>query len=70
MIITDQNDAFVSASEPQIVPKGGDRFVISCTFTVPVGATRLCRTAVLQVGSVTLKSTGSSSIFPCVDVTQ
>ncbi len=69
LVVTDQNDAVVSASEPQIVAKGGDTLVIFHTLTIPVGTTRLCRTAVLQIGAVTLTSTGPSSIFPCVDVT-
>jgi hypothetical protein len=70
LVVTDQNNAAVSASEPRIVFKGGDSFVIDHTLTIPVGTTRLCRTAVLQIGPVTLTSTGPSSIFPCVDVTQ
>ena len=68
LVITDQDGAMVSASHPQVVPKGGDTLVINHTFTIPGGTTRLCRTAVLQIGSVTLTSTGPSSIFPCVDV--
>ena len=65
LVVTDQNGVLVSASEPGIVPRGGDTFVIDHTFTIPAGTTRVCRTAVLQIGSVTLTSTGSSSIFPC-----
>jgi hypothetical protein len=70
LVVTDQNDATVSASELRIVPRGGDTFVIDHTLTIPVGTTRLCRTAVLQIGSVTLTSTGPSQIFPCMNVTQ
>lgn len=70
LVVTDQNDAVISASEPQVVARGGDSFVIDHTLTIPVGTTRLCRTAVLQIGAVTLTAAGSSQIFPCVDVTQ
>jgi hypothetical protein len=70
LVVTDQNDVSVSASEPQIVARGGDSLVISHTFTIPAGTTRLCRTAVLQIGSLTLTATGPSEIFPCVPVTQ
>ncbi len=67
LVITDQNGATVSASDSQIVPKGGDSFVINHTFTIPVGTTRVCRTAVLRIGSVTLTAAGTT--IPCVDVT-
>ncbi len=70
LVVTDQNNSLVSASDPQVVARGGDSLVIHHTFTIPAGTTRLCRTAVLQIGPVTLTSTGPSSIFPCVDVTQ
>ena len=68
LVVTDQNGAVVSESEPRIVSRGGDSLVIDHTLTVPVGVTRLCRTAVLRIGPVTLTSTGSSQIFPCVEV--
>lgn len=68
LVITDQNQALVSATEPQTVAIGGDSLVISHTLTIPAGTTRLCRAAVLQTGSVTLTSTGSSQTVPCTDV--
>ena len=70
LLLTDQNDATVSASAPQVVSRGGDSFVIDYAFTIPAGTTRLCRTAVLQIGSVILTATGPIEIHPCVDVMQ
>lgn len=70
LVVTDQNGAVVSASELQMVLKGGDTFVIHHTFTLPVNTTRVCRTAVLQIGSVKLTAAGPPEIFPCVDVAQ
>ena len=70
LVVTDQNNAVVSESEPRIVANGGDSLVLDHTLTIPVGTTRLCRTAVLRIGSVTLTATGSSQILPCVDIPQ
>ena len=58
----------MSESEPRIVSRGGDSLVIDHTLTVPVGVTRLCRTAVPADWTCHLTSTGSSQIFPCVEV--
>lgn len=70
LVVTDQSNAVVSESEPRIVSNGGDSFVLDHTLTIPAGTTRLCRTAVLRIGSVTLTATGSSQILPCVDIPQ
>ncbi len=70
LVITDQNGTVVASSPPKAVPRGGDGFVLSDTFTIPIGTTQVCRTAVLQIGSITLTSTGSSELFPCVAVGQ
>jgi hypothetical protein len=69
LVVTDQNGATVSTTQPKLETKGGDSFVLSTTFTIPVGATMVCRAAVLQIGSLTLTETGDASLFPCLTVT-
>ena len=69
IVVSDQNGAMVSSSAPITVPRGGDRYLISTTFTLPPGTTRVCRTGVLQIGSTTLTVTPAPSLVPCVDVT-
>ena len=39
---------------PLTVPHGGDRYLISTTFTLASGTTRVCQTGVLQIGSTML----------------
>jgi hypothetical protein len=56
MKVTDQNDEVVAINSPLTVMRGGDSFVLSTQFTIPVGATKVCRTALLQIGNVTLSS--------------
>ena len=68
--ITDQDGALVAAGPSQTVPKGGDSFVLSSTFTIPIGTTRVCRTAVLHIGALTLTDVGGPMLFPCVSVSQ
>ena len=69
LVITDQDGATISTSEPLTVSHGGDRYLISTTFTVPSGATRVCRTAVLQIASTTLTAVPDASLVPCFAVT-
>ena len=70
LVVTDQNDVQVSASAVQTVARGGDSFAILHTLTIPVGTTRICRTAVLQIGSVTLTATGPPELLPCINIAQ
>jgi hypothetical protein len=70
MVITDQGGGVVSATPLQVVPRGGNSFVITATFVIPAGTTQMCRAAVLQIGSVTLTATVPAALFPCVLVTQ
>ena len=70
LAITDQTGATVSTSTPLTVPHGGDKYLISTTFTVPPGATRVCRTGVLQIGSLTLTVVPDESLVPCLAVAQ
>src|SRR5688572_30404482 len=68
LVITDQDGATVSTSAPLTVLRGGDQYIISTTFTVPPGTTRVCRTGVLQIGSTTLTVVPQASLLPCVEV--
>ena len=68
LVITDQSGAAVSTSAPLTVPHGGDRYLISATFTLSPGTTRVCRTGVLQIGSTTLTVVPDLSLVPCVAV--
>jgi hypothetical protein len=68
LVITDQTGATVSSSEPLTVPHGADRYLISTTFTLPPGTTRVCRTGVLQIGSTTLTVVPDVSLVPCLAV--
>jgi hypothetical protein len=69
LVVTDQDGATVSTSAPQAVPRGGDTYIISTTFILPAGTTRVCRTGVLQIGSATLTVVPDQSLVPCVAVT-
>lgn len=67
--VNDQNGALVSTSSPLTVARGGDSFVISSTFTIPVGATLVCRTALLQIGATTLSSVPPFEPLRCIPIT-
>jgi hypothetical protein len=69
LVVTDQTGATVSTSAPLTVPHGGDRYLISTTFTLPAGTTRVCRTGTLQIGSTTLIVVPDASLVPCFAVT-
>jgi len=68
LVITDQSGSTVSTSEPLTVPRGGNQYVMSSSFIVPVGASRVCRTGVLQIGSTTLTAVPAAALAPCIDV--
>lgn len=68
LVVTDQTGATVSTSAPLMVPHGGDKYLISTTFTLPPGTTRVCRTGVLQIGSITLTVVPDVSLVPCLAV--
>jgi hypothetical protein len=70
IVITDQTGATVSTSAPLTVPRGGDRYLISTTFTLAPGTTRVCRKAVLQIGATTLTMVPDVSLAPCFEVMQ
>ena len=66
--ITDQTRT-VATTAPVTVSKGGDFFLLSSTFVVPDDSVEVCRTAVLEVGSVTIAEPQSKS-FPlwCIPI--
>lgn len=66
--ISDQ-DGLVTATEPRVVAKGGDFFLLSSTIVVPPRSTELCRTALLEVGSIAVEEPQSNdSGLRCVAV--
>ena len=69
LVVSDQNGAIVSSSTPLTVLRGGDRYLISATFTVPPGATQVCQTGVLRIGSTTVTAIPPASLVPCINVT-
>jgi hypothetical protein len=58
--ISDQAGTIITTS-PLTVAKGGDFFLLSSTFLVPQESMEVCRTAVLEVGSVTIAEPKSKS---------
>jgi hypothetical protein len=70
LVVTDQTGATVSTGAPLTVPRGGDSYQISATFTIPNGTTRVCRTGVLQIGSTTLTVVPVASLMPCISIVQ
>jgi hypothetical protein len=66
--ISDQTGTITQTS-PLTVAKGGDFFLLSSTFVVPQDSVEVCRTAVLEVGSVTIAEPKSKA-FPlwCIPI--
>lgn len=66
--ISDQNGTIASTS-PVTVARGGDLFVMSSTFVVPQDSVRLCRTAVLEIGPVTITApSGDLAALWCIRI--
>jgi hypothetical protein len=66
--ITDQNGT-ITTTPAVTVAKGGDFFVLSSTFVVPQNSVEVCRTAVLEVGSVTIaESPPDSPGLRCIPI--
>ena len=59
--ISDQAGTTIITTSPLTVAKGGDFFLLSSTFLVPQESMEVCRTAVLEVGSVTIAEPKSKS---------
>lgn len=68
LVVTDQAGAIVSTSAPLTVARGGDRYLISATFTLAPGTTRVCRAGLLVIGSTRLTAVPDASLVPCFDV--
>ena len=66
--ITDESGV-IATTAPLSVSRGGNSFVMSATFVVPDTSVEICRTAVLQVGPVTVAEPHSKD-YPlwCVPV--
>ena len=58
--ISDQSGT-VTTTAPLTVAKGGDFFLMSTTFVVPRHSVEVCRTAVLEVGPVTIAEPKSNA---------
>ena len=58
--ISDQTGT-VTTTSPLTVAKGGDFFLLSTTFVVPRDSVEVCRTAVLEVGPVTIAEPKSNA---------
>lgn len=66
--ITDQAGT-VATTTPLTVTKGGDFFLLSSAFVVPEDSVEVCRTAILEVGSVTIAEPNSKSFaLWCISV--
>jgi hypothetical protein len=66
--ITDQTRT-VATTAPSTVSRGGDFFLISSTFVVPQDSVEVCRTAVLEVGGVTVaEPTSNASGLWCISI--
>jgi hypothetical protein len=66
--ISDQTGT-ITTTVPLTVAKGGDFFLLSSTFVVPDTSVEVCRTAVLEVGAVTIAEPHSKT-FPlwCIPI--
>jgi hypothetical protein len=51
-----------------IVARGGDGFVLSKTFVIPSTSTEVCRTAILEVGTVTVAQPQPNAVGRCLPV--
>lgn len=66
--ITDQTGT-VATTTPLTVARGGDFFLLSSTFVVPRDSVEVCRTAVLEVGLVTIAEPKSNAFgLRCIPV--
>lgn len=68
LVVTNQTGATIHTSAPLVLPHGGDRYIISTTLTLPPGASRVCRKAVLRIGSTTVTAVPVAGLVPCFDV--
>lgn len=67
LLITDQ-DGTVAKLDPRIVARGGDSFVLSKEFVIPSTSTEVCRTAILEVGTVIVAQPQPNAVGRCLPV--
>ncbi len=67
LLITDQNGT-VARSDPSIVARGGGGFALLKTFVIPDTSTEVCRTAILEVGTVTVAQPQPNTVGRCLPV--
>ena len=66
--ISDQSGTITTTS-PLTVAKGGNFFLLSSTFVVPQDSAQVCRTAILEVASVTIaEPTSNASGLWCIPI--
>jgi hypothetical protein len=66
--ISDQTGT-ITTTLPSTVAKGGDFFLLSSTFVVPQNSAQVCRTAILEVASVTIaEPTSNASGLWCISI--
>lgn len=68
LLITDQDGTTVASSDPLTVAKGGTGFVLSKAFVIPDTSTAVCRTAILEVGPVTIAQPNPGTLGRCIAV--
>lgn len=66
--VTDQDGKIIAAGTPRIVDKGGGSYLLSSTLTIPTGVTKVCRAAILEIGSVKFEVVGGAGLLPCIAV--
>ena len=66
--ISDQNGPITSTA-PVTVARGGDLFVMSSTFVISEESASVCRTAVLEIGAVTITApSGDLAALWCIRI--
>jgi hypothetical protein len=59
----------ITRTSPQAVAKGGDFFLLSATFLVPTTSTEVCRTAILEIGPLTIaEPQADGSRLRCISI--
>ena len=58
----------IARSAPLTVAKGGDFFLLSSTFVVPDDSVEVCRTAILEVGAVTITAPQPKTSWSCLPI--
>lgn len=68
LVISDQ-EGTITTTPPSTVSRGGSSFLLSSNFVIPQRSDRICRTAILEVGSVTVAEPTSHALeLRCITV--